>query len=294
MTGDNQGGSSSEAPAVTSDPLASYIVTEGERDGTSREVDIDDRIAAEIEAARAVLGVSIPQSARQPAAPRMTVGGVLGPLILGQPLALIKYLPARVSPYRSPATLGQSLMALLAIEMFLCAVVLSAGVMGANAVSVIFVFIAALIVDTVARTGMLFFIYQTYSNLLSFGTDGLLSTPGMAVAVWFMPLVSFFRPCQVVNEIWRASDPTIPRQRPTEWQVSRSSPLVNGWWLSMFIFVPLVVILIADNVDILGRSTYYATMSFGFIVNALMTLLVIHGIIGRQEAKAAMLKESGG
>ena len=305
MTGGNLGNSSSEVPASneaahvdgppTLDPLANYIVDDvADRsdtvEGQTRVATIDQRIAAETEAARIALGMPSHGSDLRPTTPRMTPGDVLVPLVFGQPLGLVKFLPTRVSPYRSPVAICQTITAILSIELFLCTVVLSAGVVGARGLSVILVFVAALFVDFFARAGLLVFIYRAYANLLSFGAAGLMSTPAMAVACWFMPLVSFFRPCQAVQEIWRASDPGV-RLDPhyaTGWQTSPSSPLVTGWWLSMFLFIPLIAFQISTDTDLMSGS-YYATMSCGFIVNALLTLLVLNGIARRQEARFAAM-----
>lgn len=59
-----------------------------------------------------------------------------------------------------------------------------------------------------------------------------------AVWYWFIPIISLFRPKQVMNDIWRRSDPNLPN--PTG-GVSEQPvhPLLHWWWafwiLSTFI-----------------------------------------------------------
>jgi len=307
LTGGNQANSSSEAPENIEaaqvhaphvvDPLATYTVHDfadryDANENQAAALTADQRIAAETEAARRALGMPPPAADRLVTTPRMTPMDVLVPLILGQPLALVKFLPTRVLPFRSSVPISRVLMSILAGEIFLCAVVVSAGVAGARGLNVILVFVAAMLVDFIARAGLLIFIYRAYSNLLSFRAAGLMSTPAMAVACWFLPVVSFFRPYQAVQEIWRASDPRIrfDIHHPADWYASPSSPLVASWWLSMFLFIPIIGLLIFMDVDLMGGS-YYATMSVGFIVNALLTLFMVDGIARRQEAKFATMSD---
>jgi ABC-type Fe3+ transport system permease subunit len=50
---------------------------------------------------------------------------------------------------------------------------------------------------------------------------------------------SLFRPKQVLNDIWRASDPDLPLDRPDAWR-KRPIPEFLGWWWLVFLASILV------------------------------------------------------
>ena len=57
---------------------------------------------------------------------------------------------------------------------------------------------------------------RAYLNLPALGARRLRFRPWWAVGSWLLPVFSLFRPKQVLNDIWRASDPDLPpRPGPT-------------------------------------------------------------------------------
>jgi len=69
-------------------------------------------------------------------------------------------------------------------------------------------------------SSILFFVwlYRAYANVGHLRSWGSAYTPGWAVGWFFVPIFSFFRPFQVVREMWNASRP--------EWNESDSL-----WWM---------------------------------------------------------------
>ena len=59
-----------------------------------------------------------------------------------------------------------------------------------------------------------FWVYSAHANLRWLRVSGLEYTPGWAVGWFFVPIMLLFRPCQVMFEIWKASDPRIPSDNP--------------------------------------------------------------------------------
>lgn len=45
--------------------------------------------------------------------------------------------------------------------------------------------------------------HRTYSNILAFGALDVSTSPGWAVASFFIPIANLFRPPQILSEIWR-------------------------------------------------------------------------------------------
>lgn len=76
----------------------------------------------------------------------------------------------------------------------------------------------------------LVWIYRAYSNLPVLGTPNPRFTPGWAVAWFFIPVMSLFRPFQVVHEIWKTSDPRTVTTGFDAAGGASSAWMVGLWW----------------------------------------------------------------
>lgn len=93
---------------------------------------------------------------------------------------------------------------------------------------IVLVLIALYIISSV-----LFFIwlYRAHRNLPSLGANNLRFSSGWAVGWFFVPIMNFFKPYQVVAEIWEFSNPNIDVLNNLLKKEKRISPLVIGWWV---------------------------------------------------------------
>ena len=82
--------------------------------------------------------------------------------------------------------------------------------------------------------GVLFLVWlhQASKNAHSF-RQGLAITPGWSVAWWFIPVASMWKPYQALAEIWRASDPSVPRGDES-WR-TRALPGTFPLWWAMYL-----------------------------------------------------------
>ncbi len=88
--------------------------------------------------------------------------------------------------------------------------------------------IAQLILVIAAAVTFLHWFRIAYANLASLGVRDLRYRPGWSVGAWFVPILNVFRPKQIANDIWRASDPAAePRQG---WRERPVAPLLHWWW----------------------------------------------------------------
>lgn len=85
-------------------------------------------------------------------------------------------------------------------------------------------YIILLVLSIVA---FLTWLYRARRNLPSLGIPAVRWSPGWAVAWWFIPIMSLFRPYQVVKETWQDSDPMIA---PSEQPAADSSGFLRWWW----------------------------------------------------------------
>lgn len=88
------------------------------------------------------------------------------------------------------------------------------------------------IINTVAfvfsAVCFLIWFHQAHTNLKALGVVGLTYTSGWAVGCWFVPILNFYRPVQIAQEIWRQSDPAMSRSADS----APSSPLIGMWWVT--------------------------------------------------------------
>jgi len=77
---------------------------------------------------------------------------------------------------------------------------------------------------------LLVWFYRATKNINSFGAK-YVNSPGMAVVWWFIPIVNLWKPHEVAQQIWRASNPEIKLTEGTEWRKVPSSNIITKWWV---------------------------------------------------------------
>ncbi|MET0479633.1 MAG: protein kinase [Actinomycetota bacterium] len=73
---------------------------------------------------------------------------------------------------------------------------------------------------------------RAYLNLPALGARRLRYRPWWAVGAWLLPVFSLFRPKQLLNDIWRASDPDLPPDQADAWRKRPVAELLGWWWLA--------------------------------------------------------------
>lgn len=72
--------------------------------------------------------------------------------------------------------------------------------------------------------------YQAHKNLGPLGAAGLTYTPGWAAGAFFVPILNLYRPYQIAQETWKASDPATPPGDRYGWRHAPGSSLIGAWW----------------------------------------------------------------
>jgi hypothetical protein len=141
--------------------------------------------------------------------------------------------------------------------------------------------------------GAVFFIrwfLNAYRNVRPLGGERD-HTEKWAGWAWFVPFLNLWRPKQIANEIWRASDPEHPNEFP-----SSSTPVWGAltlWWLFWLAsnFASNVATRLAfngDTAESLRNSTaVYLVGDSLDIVAAILAIVVIQSITARQGERAA-------
>jgi hypothetical protein len=138
--------------------------------------------------------------------------------------------------------------------------------------------------------------FRAYKNTTALGAQRPRFGAGWAIGGWFVPVLSLWRPKQIVNDIWRTSDPDDPAVlRPDQWRDSRTSALL-GWWWGLLIVSNLVGRIGARmSTNTIEQDLTSTRWDLAFclltIAAAALAILVVTRITQRQQARAANLRE---
>ena len=145
--------------------------------------------------------------------------------------------------------------------------------------------IAVLIATAIA---FLMWLHRVRRNLTALGAKGLRFSPGWSVGWWFVPIMNVFRPFQIVNETWQASDPGAAGD---DWPSARYAPLIGGWWV-LFLISGFVgnyatrMVMRGDTASELIAASWVYVGSEGLAIPAaILAILLVRGINRRQEEK---------
>lgn len=134
--------------------------------------------------------------------------------------------------------------------------------------------------------------HRAYSNLGALGAARRHKL-GWAIGGWFVPILWFFRPKAIANDIWRASDPVLGRDVGRGYEGAPVSPLINLWWAAFLISnwagsralrISLSEPQTADDLVSSARFTMYSDA--GAAVAGALALVVVWAMTKRQEARA--------
>lgn len=131
-------------------------------------------------------------------------------------------------------------------------------------------------------------IYRAHDNLELLGVEGRQYTSGWAVGYFFVPILNLYRPLQVMQEIWKASDPQVP-PGSQEWRNNPNSALAGFWWAfwlissianNISIRVALSAAPSLDDLRMEARVEIFADATA--LVAGLLLILIIQRIMSRQ------------
>lgn len=90
---------------------------------------------------------------------------------------------------------------------------------------------AALLVVLLATVpAFLVWFHRLYTNLPALGATDLRFSSGWAIGAWFVPFLNLWRPKQIADDIWRASDPDADTVSGPHWRGRPVGGVVHFWW----------------------------------------------------------------
>ena len=89
--------------------------------------------------------------------------------------------------------------------------------------------IVQLVTWLLALVLLLSWFYRANANVRAMGADGLMGSPGLSVAWFFIPIAFLFMPFVVMRDTWKAS------ASPRDWQGQPTNPLLGFWWAAFLV-----------------------------------------------------------
>jgi hypothetical protein len=136
---------------------------------------------------------------------------------------------------------------------------------------------------------------RAYANLPALGADDVRFRAGWAIYGWFVPFLNLWRPKQMANDIWRASDPDAPVEQGSTW-LNRSVPALFQFWWAGFVILnfaynaALRITLRADEIpEYSDAAVAYLVADSLSVITAVLAILVVQRTTERQEARAAVV-----
>ena len=121
----------------------------------------------------------------------------------------------------------------------------------------------------------------------------------MAVWTWFIPIISFFRPVQIMSEIWTETQEKIKKLDAS--YIKKNGGLIIGLWWTLFIlsnFIGRYVLKTAfkqDTIEQLIEGTQAILLSDAMQIPEALLVILIVVKLSKMEAKLAKeVKSSGG
>lgn len=147
----------------------------------------------------------------------------------------------------------------------------------------------------------LFWLHRAYSNLPGLGGTVLDYTPRSALLWWFVPIFSFFRPHQVMSEVWQQSS-VQERSDERRWGAlaqERVPRIFMVWWILFIVAIvlgPVFGTLFEGQASDLfaailfrGGREIFATVLLA--IDSVLLVVVMRQIVTRQETRAAIIAQ---
>jgi hypothetical protein len=150
---------------------------------------------------------------------------------------------------------------------------------------------------------------RAYLNLPALGARRLRFRRWWAVGAWLVPVFSLFRPKQVLNDVWRASDPELPPDQGDSWRGRPVAELLGWWWLAFLASVLvrsvtteavhaaadfMLLGLLPERFDQFQASAgMQALADLLTVLTGLLALRVVRRTSARQDERAARMAAAG-
>ncbi|TWU13557.1 hypothetical protein CA54_23920 [Symmachiella macrocystis] len=136
------------------------------------------------------------------------------------------------------------------------------------------IFGAAIVVYLMTAVLFLRWTYLASRNARSLVAEKLEYSPGWAVGWFFVPIVNFWKPYQVMIEIFKASNPNMD----DDWQESSSPPATSRWW-TMWV-IAIIIGRVSSRMSMRAKTLddFLASSQVSLVVDVVCVALGIAAI----------------
>ena len=155
-----------------------------------------------------------------------------------------------------------------------------------------------LIAFVVAAVFFIRWFRRAYLNLPALGATELRYKSWWTIGGWLIPILGFFRPKQIANDIWRASRPEGPQPGdPYDWH-GHVPGLFQWWWAFYIVGTVLENISFRADLNANDLDAYANVAALDMVVNSVnvvggvLAILVVRRTTARLEARATAVAEA--
>lgn len=141
--------------------------------------------------------------------------------------------------------------------------------------------------------------HRAYENIERLGASDLRASRGWSIGAWFVPILNLVRPKQLMDDIWRASDPALPANVAGGWRGRPVPGLLHAWW-ALFLLGSLVSNVASRMIDnaetapaLKTASTWVVLAHAALAVAAVLGIFVVRSVTSRQEHRAERVGGGG-
>lgn len=139
----------------------------------------------------------------------------------------------------------------------------------------------------IALGGLATWTRRLYRNVPALGMKNPRFAAGWAFAGWFVPLVAWFRPAQILADVWRAAD-FHDAESGDDWRARPAPRWIAAWWVMLI--VTSGVVAAGFTLDRMADPFVWAVVSgLGLVLvaaSALAGTAVVRRLTDHQEAAA--------
>jgi len=131
---------------------------------------------------------------------------------------------------------------------------------------------------------LIIWMWRVAKNAEALGRTNPRWTAGWTIGGWFIPFANFVIPVLVMQQLWRGSDPDVPRGDPL-WSSRPGSALV-GWWWALYLVSTLRFGIGGDADELKTLRTEDTVAAIGMAVTigaAILLILVVRRLTRRQQ-----------
>jgi Domain of unknown function (DUF4328) len=156
--------------------------------------------------------------------------------------------------------------------------------------------VGQLVVFAVTAGFFIAWLHRAHSNLFALGAQHPRYSRATAIWSWFVPILNLWRPKQVINDVWRATDPDAPIDQGDSWRQRDPPVLYAVWWLVWVALnfaynADLRIYLRAETLEDFQFSSLFTTASDALsVLGALLALAVVRRTTTRHEARVERLR----